>query len=67
MPFKHALQNIISGTGSTAKENTIQAISHYIRKSKRAGTVAQKEEFIKEQEAALILDFAGSNIFFIRA
>jgi hypothetical protein len=64
MPFKYELQNIISGTGRTTKGNTIQTIAHHLRKSKGTSADAQKEELIKEQETAALLDYANKNNFF---
>ena len=64
MPFKYELQNLISGAGAVTKGNLIQTISRYIRRSQEAGTNAEKEEFIKEKEAEIIIAFAKKNSFF---
>ncbi len=61
MPLKDEIKNIISGTGFVTKGTLIQTIANYIRKSKTAGTVAQKKELVKEQEAEAILTFARLN------
>jgi Serine/Threonine/Tyrosine Kinase found in polyvalent proteins len=64
MLLKDELQSIISGTGEATKGTAIQTIANYVRKSKTASTNSEKKEFIKEQEAAAILDYAQSHNFF---
>ncbi len=63
MLLKDELQSIISGTGHVTKEDAIKAIAGYLRKSKKTGADSQEKEFLKEQEAAAILDYARSHNF----
>ena len=63
MLFKNELQSIISGTGHVTKGIAIQAIANHIRKSKAASAAIEKKEFIKEQEAAVVLAYAQLHSF----
>ncbi len=64
MLLKNELKSIISGTGFVTKGSAIQAVTNYIRKSKAASTVSQKEKPVKEQEAAAILAYSQQHSFF---
>jgi hypothetical protein len=64
MPFKHELQNIISGIGGITKGDTIQTISYYLKKSKGTGKNTKDEEYIKKQETATIIDYCSKNNFY---
>ncbi len=64
MLLKYELQNIIFGTGTVTKGDTIQSICHYLTEGKIAGTNAKEKEFIKKQETTQLVAFAESNNFF---
>lgn len=63
--LKNELQGIISGTRSVTNGTAIQAITDFIRKGQAAGINAEKDKFVKEQEAAAILTYANTNDFFV--
>jgi hypothetical protein len=66
MPLKNELQSIISGTGHVTKGSAIQAVAGYLRKSKATGGEAEKKEFLKEQEAAAIINsYTALSLMFI--
>jgi hypothetical protein len=51
------LKSIISGTDFVTKGTAIQAVANYIRKSKATGAATKEKKFVKEQEAAIILNY----------
>lgn len=64
MILKNELQNIISGISESTKATSIQAIARYIKQSKTAGRIIEKEKLIKEQEAETIINYAYAENFF---
>lgn len=67
MFFKHELQNVISGTSRVTKGVAIQAIAHYLRKSKASGAIPEKKELLKEQETSAIINYCRLNNYFFPA
>ncbi len=61
MNLKYELQSIISGTGTKAKGNLIQAAAHYLRESKEAGRNAEEIQFSKDQETKKLIEWAQQN------
>jgi Serine/Threonine/Tyrosine Kinase found in polyvalent proteins len=59
--LKYALQNIISGKGEVSNGEPIQAIARYLRESREAGTNAQRNESVKHEETARLIEYANSN------
>jgi hypothetical protein len=64
--MKHELQNIISGKSQVRYGDAIQAISRYLRKSKRPSGTIESSKQIKRKEATLIKQFCDKkgNVFF---
>lgn len=61
MNLKHELQSIISGAGTKAEGDLIQAAAHYLRKSKEAGRNAKEIQFSKDHEAEKLIEWAHQN------
>jgi len=64
MLLKNELQSIISGTGVVTKGTAIKAVANHLRKSKAASKNAEEKEFIKEQEAKVIIEYSSENDLF---
>ncbi len=65
MNFRDELQNIISGTGQSAKGNLIQAAAYYLSQSKKSGRAVKAEKLTKDEEAAKLIDWAEKeNLWF---
>lgn len=65
MNLKHELQSIISGVGQNSKGNLIEAAAYQLRKSKEAGRDFETVEFVKDQEAAQLVDWINKyNLWF---
>jgi hypothetical protein len=64
--MKHELQNIITGKSQVKFGANIQAISSYLRDSKRTGTLVEKGIHFKKQEEKFIKQFCDleKNCFF---
>jgi hypothetical protein len=56
--IKHELQNILSGKSGTSYDASIQAVTNYLRASKKASTTPQDKFKIKEQEKESLIAYA---------
>lgn len=63
--LKDELQRVISGACDVTNGTAIQAIADFVRKGKAAGFGAEENKLVKEQEAAIILNYAEANDFFV--
>ena len=65
MSLKHELQDIISGNGSVRHGKAIRAVADYLRRKKETISGIEKEQFDKEQETQILIDFIeAENLWF---
>ncbi len=67
MSIKHELQNIISGNGLVRYGKNIQTITNYLRGKKETVSNLKKDEFNKNEETKILIDFINkSNLWFTK-
>ena len=55
--IKYELQNILSGTNKVSQGDAIQAITCYLRRSKKASTLAETDKLFKTEEAKKLIAY----------
>ena len=58
---KYELQNIISGNAKVRYGKVIQTIASFLREEKRAIQESQETEYLKEQEAKILISYINSH------
>lgn len=66
MNFRDELQNIISGTGQSAKGNLIQAAAHYLKQSQKTSRSIEAVKLTKDEETAKLIDLAQEENLWIK-
>ena len=56
--MKDDIQNILSGKSQVKHHYLIQTTCSYLKRSQGAGTMAQDQQQLKEQEAEQLIQFA---------
>ena len=59
--MKDDIQNILSGTSQVKYHHLIQTTCSYLKRSQGAGTMAQDQQQLKEQEAEKLIQFASDH------
>jgi hypothetical protein len=57
--MKDDIQHILSGTSQVKHHHLVQATCSYLKRSQGAGTMAQDQQQLKEQEAEKLIQFAS--------
>ena len=65
--MKDDIQNILSGKSQVKHHHLIQATCSYLKRSKGAGTMAQDQQQLKEQEAEKLIQFASDHNLWVHS
>lgn len=65
--MNNEIESIISGESEVKHGNVIQAIASYLRRSSSSGKLDKREESIKDQEKALLIDYVNEHSFWVES
>lgn len=67
MLSKNELQNVISGNAEVRHGKNIQSVSNYLRRKKVTNQKAEESEFIKDEEAKILIEFINENKLWVES
>ena len=65
--MKDDIQNILSGKSQVKHHHLIQTTCSYLKGSQGAGTMAQDQQQLKEQEAEKLIQFASDHNLWVHS
>ena len=65
--MKDDIQNILSGKSQVKHHHLIQATCSYLKRSQGAGTMAQDQQQLKDQEAEKLIQFASDHNLWVES
>ncbi len=67
MLSKNELQNVISGNAEVRHGKNIQSVSNYLRRKKVTNQKAEESEFLKDEEAKILIEFINENKLWVES